>query len=88
MSKMWFVAGAAVGYVLGARAGREQYDKLVRSARQLWESPTVQEAAGVAREQTARLVDTAKDKVQEKVGTYTHRFDRSVTDAEARINGA
>ena len=86
MSKLWFVAGAAVGYVLGARAGRESYDRLVRSARQFWENPTVQEAAGVVRAQTTSLVDTAKDKVTEKVQKATDRFDSGMTDAQTRIN--
>jgi len=86
MSKLWFVAGAAVGYVLGARAGRDSYDRLVRSARQFWENPTVQEAAGVVRAQTTSLVDTAKDKVNEKVQKATDRFDGSMTDAQAKVN--
>jgi hypothetical protein len=86
MSKLWFVAGAAVGYVLGARAGRDSYDRLVRSARQFWENPTVQEAAGVVRAQTTSLVDTAKDKVTEKVQKATDRFDGSMTDAQAKVN--
>lgn len=86
MSKLWFVAGAAVGYVLGARAGRESYDRLVRSARQFWENPTVQEAAGVVRAQTTSLVDTAKDKVQEKVQKATDKFDGAATETQARVN--
>jgi hypothetical protein len=47
----------------------------------------VQEAAGVARAQTTRLVDTAKDKVSEKVSKATDKFDAAMTDAQARING-
>lgn len=86
MSKLWFVAGAAVGYVLGARAGRDSYDRLVRSARQFWENPTVQEAAGVVRAQTTSLMGTAKDKVTEKVQKATDRFDGAMTDAQTRIN--
>jgi histidinol-phosphate/aromatic aminotransferase/cobyric acid decarboxylase-like protein len=86
MSKMWFVAGLAVGYVFGARAGRETYEQIVRTARQMWENPTVQEAAGVAREQTSRLVDTAKGKVNEKVGRGTDKVDEKLTTAQARIN--
>jgi hypothetical protein len=86
MSKLWFVAGAAVGYVLGARAGRESYDRLARTARQFWESPTVQEAAGVVRAQTTSLVDTAKDKVTEKVQKATDKFDGAMTDAQGRIS--
>jgi hypothetical protein len=41
--------GVAIGYVLGARAGRERYDQLVRAYRTLVDHPMVQGAAGVVR---------------------------------------
>jgi hypothetical protein len=44
-----FLLGAAVGYVLGAKAGRGRYDQLMRTYRRLSDSPTVQGAAGIAR---------------------------------------
>lgn len=99
---MWFVAGLAVGYVLGARAGREAYDQIARTARQIWDNPTVQEAAGVVQAQTTRLVDTAKDKVgltADKVDLATDKVDETaarvaaktdqkLTNAQARLNSA
>lgn len=102
MGKMWFAAGVAVGYVLGARAGRETYDQIVRTARQIWENPTVQEAAGVVQAQTSRLVDTAKDKVgmtADRIDEATDKIDRAasgaaktadqkLTTAQARVNNA
>ena len=45
--KLLFITGVGVGYVLGTRAGREKFDSMVAQARKVWESPTVQEAAGV-----------------------------------------
>ncbi|NUT32470.1 MAG: hypothetical protein HOV79_05275 [Hamadaea sp.] len=102
MGKMWFVAGVAVGYVLGARAGRETYEQIVRTGRQIWENPTVQEAAGVVQAQTSRLVDTAKDKVglaADRVDEATDTIDKAtsraaktadqkLTAAQARVNNA
>jgi hypothetical protein len=41
--------GAAVGYVLGARAGRGRYDQIVRTYRRLADHPAVQGAAGIVR---------------------------------------
>jgi hypothetical protein len=41
MGKLGMVVGAAVGYVLGAKAGRERYDQIAASARQLMEKPQV-----------------------------------------------
>src|SRR5688500_1472257 len=67
MRKMWFLGGLAVGFVLGARAGREKYEELVQAARKVRESPTVQEAAGVVQEQATRLYTEGKEKVADKL---------------------
>ena len=42
--KLTFLVGAAAGYVLGARSGRERYDQIVSQAQRLWKDPRVQEA--------------------------------------------
>ena len=44
--QLMFAAGVAVGYVLGARAGRERYEAIMRSMRELKERPEFQETAG------------------------------------------
>jgi hypothetical protein len=44
-----FLFGLAVGYVLGARAGRGRYDQIMRAYHAVVEHPAVQSAAGVAR---------------------------------------
>ncbi|HEX6968580.1 MAG TPA: hypothetical protein VF174_07210 [Micromonosporaceae bacterium] len=67
--KLWFVGGLAVGFVLGARAGREKYEELMAKGRELLESPTVQEAAGMAQAQANRLVQQGKERLsQTKLG--------------------
>ena len=38
------VAGLAIGYVLGSRAGREKYEQIVASARKAQDHPTVVQA--------------------------------------------
>lgn len=45
-TKIGFLLGAGAGYVLGARAGRERYEQIARSAREYWESPKVQQTVG------------------------------------------
>ena len=47
--KLMFLSGLAAGFVLGSRAGREKYEEIRANAKKVWEHPTVQEAAGVAR---------------------------------------
>ncbi|GAA1864730.1 hypothetical protein GCM10009836_51330 [Pseudonocardia ailaonensis] len=49
-----FLIGAAVGYVLGAKAGRERYEQLHRTYQRVADHPAVQGAAGVVR---ARVED-------------------------------
>jgi hypothetical protein len=44
-----FLLGAAVGYVLGAKAGRARYDQIMRTYRKIADHPAVQGAAGIAR---------------------------------------
>jgi len=53
---MAFVLGAATGYVLGARAGRERYEQIVRMYHRISENPAVQSAAGVARQKVTGVV--------------------------------
>lgn len=45
---MRFLVGMAIGYVLGARAGRQRYEQIVRNYRRFADHPAVQGAAGVA----------------------------------------
>ncbi len=42
MSKLIMAAAAGIGYVFGARAGRERYDALSEKAESLWNNPKVQ----------------------------------------------
>lgn len=65
--KLVFVAGIGVGYVLGTRAGREKFDQMVASARKVWESPTVQEAAGVVQAQAGKLYEQGKQVVSDQM---------------------
>lgn len=66
--KLTFVVGVAVGYVLGARAGKERYEQIKRSARRLAENPSVQETAGVLQAQASGLTDRARRTVEDKLG--------------------
>lgn len=82
--KLWFLGGVAVGYVVGARAGRERYDQLVATARRMWDHPTVQEAAGVVQAQANRLYAEGKETVTEKLSNTRlgERFSHSPGSTE------
>ena len=62
-----FVAGFATGFVLGARAGRERYEQIMRLARKAADSPSVQQATGAAQAQAAQFARSARERVTERV---------------------
>jgi len=41
--KLLFVLGAAVGYVVGTRTGRQGYEKLKHQVGEVWQKPAVQD---------------------------------------------
>jgi len=65
MSKAAFVVGAAIGYVLGARAGRKRYEQIKGQASRLWNSDPVQHRVGDA---TQAVKQQAAPYVTEKLG--------------------
>jgi len=73
--KLLFVAGAAVGFVLGARAGRERYDQLKEAATRAWQSPAVQ-----------KQVHAVEDFVADKAGEFPDTVYLTVKRAIVRAN--
>jgi hypothetical protein len=65
--KLSFLLGAAIGYVLGARAGRERYESIVKFGRQVVGSQTVQSSAGVLQAQVDELRHRAAGAVSSKL---------------------
>ena len=57
--KVLFVAGLAVGYVLGTRDGRRRYEQIKAAAQNIWESEPVQWGATQAREAMGDVADKA-----------------------------
>jgi hypothetical protein len=60
--KAVFIAGFAVGFMVGARAGRGTYDKIVGYGQQVATHPKVQQAAGAAQSKATELAKTAAAK--------------------------
>jgi hypothetical protein len=65
--RLTFIAGLALGYVLGTRAGRERYEKLKKSAREFAQNPAVRNTAESAAQQTRQIAGKALHSVSEKV---------------------
>ncbi|WP_338676541.1 YtxH domain-containing protein [Streptomyces sp. SCSIO 30461] len=66
--RLTFVAGVALGYVLGTRAGRERYEQLKKSAREFAQNPAVRNAAESAAHTGREVAGKAYHAVSEKVG--------------------
>jgi hypothetical protein len=73
-----FFAGLAVGFIVGARAGRERYEQLKKVARKAADSPAVQQAAGAAQAQAAGLARSAKDQAMRRVPRLTEKARNTV----------
>lgn len=70
--KILFVAGAAAGYVLGARAGRKRYEQISAAAGKFWNARPVQDvvgtAEGFAKAQFGALGDKAYEVTKSFIG--------------------
>lgn len=67
------IIGIAIGFVLGARAGKERYDKLVASVQRILGSEQMQQASDIAERSTrstraaaGRGLVSAADQVRER----------------------
>ena len=67
-----FLSGMAVGYVLGARAGRERYEQIRRAAQVIWQNPTVQQKVGDVEGKAAETAKSTGHQLQEKAGSAAH----------------
>ncbi len=60
--RVMFIAGFAVGFVLGARAGRERYEQMVKYGHQVAGSPQVQKVTQTVTTKTTEYAKTAMSK--------------------------
>jgi len=95
MRKLMLLVGAGVGYVLGARAGRERYDQITDQANKVWGDPRVQDKVEEVKAQAPQVAnkvgDSAKsaaDKAKSKVsGHETRTLDGSYENQAGSLDG-
>ena len=79
------LAGLAAGYVLGARAGRERYERIAEATRRLAERPEVRELTGKVRSGLGagleKATGTASDRLQQLRGEESGRDGQSRVEA-------
>ncbi|HEX6335748.1 MAG TPA: YtxH domain-containing protein [Jiangellaceae bacterium] len=79
--KLLLLAGAAVGYVFGTRAGRERYEQIKQSVNKAWHDPRVQEKVTEAEhfvsDTAGKTVPQVQEKISDAVGAARSRFGGS-----------
>ena len=74
MRKMTMLVAGGVGYVLGARAGRERYDQITTMVSRFMGNPTVQATAKQAADKAKEAAPVVKDKVGDVADTVTQKM--------------
>ncbi len=77
MRKLTILLAGGVGYVLGARAGRERYEQIRRTVTRVKQNPTVQSAASSAADAAKEAAPVVKDKVVSAAGSAADKVKGS-----------
>ncbi|MBO8190932.1 YtxH domain-containing protein [Streptomyces oryzae] len=83
--RLTFVSGLAVGYVLGARAGRERYEQIRKAVRRIAENPAVRNAGEAAALSGRQAAAKAADAVQDRLPSSVSDRVRTARDYRARV---
>lgn len=80
MKKLILLVAGGIGYVLGARAGRERYEQIKRTATRVKDDPRVQEKAAQAADLAKEKAPIVKDKVASAAGAASDKVTSSGGD--------
>ena len=86
-ARFTFLAGFAVGFIAGARAGRERYEQMVKLARKATENPTVQQVTRAAGAKATELTKAAGQKAAERMPKLAETAKSSASKVRDRIPG-
>ena len=84
--KATFLAGLAVGFIAGARAGRERYEQMVKMGRKAADSPAVRNATRTASEKATALTKVAKDKAATRVPKLTETAKQGASKMRGQLD--
>lgn len=87
MKKLIFLAGVAVGFLAGSRAGRGAYDTIEAKAREVAADPRVQETVGQARDTAVKTAQGAAETVKDKAPELAGAAKEAASTARHRAEG-
>jgi hypothetical protein len=85
-ARITFLAGLAVGFVAGTRAGRERYEQMVKLSRKAAENPAVRNAARAAGTKATELTKAAGQKAAEQMPKLTDTAKTSAGKMRERLD--
>jgi hypothetical protein len=88
MFKTGLVIGAAVGYVLGTRDGRERFEQIVAAARGFSKNPGVQRLTEEVNKTVTVGRERASTIASQKVDQATSTLAEKANQAKQRVAGA
>lgn len=88
MNKLLLLVGAGVGYILGARAGRERYDQIADQANKLWTDPRVQTKVEDVKAKAPEVAHKVSEQAKAKVGEVTGKTGDTVGSATDSLTGS
>ena len=86
--RLAFLTGVGIGFVLGARAGRERYEQMRKLARKAMDSPAVQQAAGALQAQTVSYAKSAGGKVADRASAAGAKVGGALQDRVPGMRGS
>ena len=84
MSKLKMLVAGGIGYVLGARAGRERYEQIKAAATRVRTNPQVQEKTQQAVDLAKEQAPVVRDKLGDKLGD---KLSGAAEAAKAKVGG-
>jgi hypothetical protein len=84
--RVTFLTGLAIGFIVGARAGRERYEQIKQASRKAAEHPAVRQATRTASAKATELSKTAMDKATTKMPKLTETAKSSASKMRGQLD--
>jgi len=85
-TRVTFLTGFAVGFLAGARAGRERYEQAVKLGKKAVEHPAVQQATKAASAKATELSKVAGQKAAERMPKVAETAKSSATKVRGQLD--